>query len=166
MVRLLRIERAITWIAKSLTANRDANPTPEGVIDLILPNVDIFGTQRVGEMQFATVFGPLGQLEVFHTEVPEGFYRRYLAMEYANNDPLAQDLRGGMIIATSTGFPFAALKSDIAVPQNERLVLRNFTVPPRGRAAATASGVAAGARITISVLWIEVPVGEYLRGIV
>ncbi len=166
MVRLLRIERSITWIAKALTANRDANPTPEGVIDVILPNVDIFGTQRVDQMQFATVLGALGNIEAFHTTVPAGFYRRYLTMEYSNDDPVAQDLRGGMIVSTPTGFPFAALKSDVAVPQNTRLVLRNFTVPPGGRAAATAVAVGIGARLTLTLLWIEAPVGEYLRGIV
>ncbi len=166
MVRLLRIERSITWIAKALTANRDANPTPEGVLDVILPNVDIFGTQRVAEMQFATVLGFLGNVEAFHTTVPAGFYRRYFAMEYSNDDPVAQELRGGMILSTPAGFPFVALKADALIPQNQLVVLRNFTVPPLGRAAVSAIAINPAARLTLNLLWIEAPVGEYLRGIV
>ncbi len=169
MVRLLRIERAITWIAKSLTANRDANPTPEGVVDVILPNVDIFGTQRIPELQFAQIAGIPGGLEVSHTRVPDGFYRHYQTIEYFHDDPVVggRGLRGGVIVATPAGlFPFVALKADSGVVANEHQVLRNFTVGPASRAAARIDVIAPGARLDITLLWIEIPVGEYLTGIV
>ncbi len=168
MVRLLRIERAITWIAKSLTGNRDANPTPEGFLDVILPNVDIFGTQRIAEVQFETVDGPLGAIEVFHALVPIGFYRHYLSMEYEHNAVVPTLLTSGRIVTNPVipFFPYAMMQSEGVVGATVPGVIRNFVVPPNARAAARVTALGGGERITLNLLWVEVPVGEYLRGFV
>lgn len=166
MVRLLRIERTITWIAKALTANRDANPTPEGVIDVILPNVDIFGTQRIAEVEFETVLGTLGDIEVVHLPlVRDGFYRHYLSMEYEHNAATPTLLTSGRVVSVAAGFPYAMMQSEGVIGATVPGVIRNFIVPPNGGAAARVTALGGGERITLNVLWIEVPVGEYLRGI-
>lgn len=166
MARLLRIERAITWIARSLTANRDANPTPEGVINQILPTVDIFGMQRLAELQFEEVLGALGGIEITHGPVPVGFVRQYLSMEYRSDDLTAlRRLQAGRVVAVSTGFPFAGMRDEHPAPGGDKFGFRNFSVPPGGFAAVRANAMAAGARMVIRVLWMEFPVGEYLRTI-
>ena len=166
MARLLRIERAITWIARTLIANRDANPTPAGVIDQILPTIDTFGSQRAEEIQFETVQGALGGLEVFHDRVPDGSVRQYLSMEYDSDDsPTPRRIRPGRIVATAAGFPFAGMRDEHLAPRDEFFAIRNFTVGPGARAAVRANVMSGGARMTISVLWIETPLGEYVRSL-
>lgn len=168
MARLLRIERAITWIARALTANRDSNPTPAGVIDQILPNVDIFGSSRIEEIQFETVDGALGGIEVTHGPVAQGRVRQYLSMEYSTDDAgvgSPRRLRPGRVVAVSTGFPFVGFADEKVATAGEFFAVRNFTVPPGGFAAVTADAMSVGAVITLSLLWVETPVGEYLRSI-
>lgn len=165
MAKLLRIERAIQWIARTLVANRDANPNPEGVIDQILPVIDTFGSSRADQMQFATVSGALGLAEVFHGPVPVETVRQYLSMEFAHDDIVNQIIRPGRIIATATGFPFASLRDQESVAANERRTIRNFTIGPGDRAAARTNALGAGARLSLVLVWVDTPLGEYLRSI-
>ncbi len=165
MARLLRIERAIRWMAKVLTANRDALPFPTGITDQINPTIDLFGSQRMGEVQHATVLGGVGNVEAFHTEVPDDFVRFYLSLEFSHDDPISRRLRPGRIVRTAAGFPFAGMETEILAPTDDFFAVRNFTVGPLQRASVTANGMAAGAQMTITVLWIETPLGEYVRSI-
>lgn len=165
MARLLRIERAIRWMAKVLTANRDALPIPQGMTDQINPTIDVFGSQRMGEVQVATVLGGSGQIEVFHTRVPDDSIRQYLSMEFSSDDPTARRVRPGRIFVTDLGFPFAGMQDEVLATAGERFAVRNFTVPPRGRAGCQANAMAPGTQMTITVVWIETPLGEYLRSI-
>lgn len=165
---LLRIERAIGWIARALTANRDANPVPEGYLDFIFPTIEIFGSERADQMQVETVLGALGAIEISHSAVPDGFARLYQSIEYFHDDGgTNQHLMAGRIIPTDVGFPFAAMVSSILTPAIQHLAVRNFTVGPRQRAAVqTLSALGAGSRLSLQVVWIEFPVGEYVRTIV
>ena len=165
MARLLRIERAIRWMAKTLTANRDALPFPEGITNVINPTIDIFGSQRVAEQQIATVQGALAGIEVTHTRVPQDRIRYYLSIEYEHDDPVDRRIRPGRIIQVGALFPFAAFADDQLTVAGQNLAVRTFTVGPGAFAAVQANGMGAGARLTINVLWIEIPLGEYLRSI-
>ncbi len=165
MARLLRIERAIRWMAKVLTANRDALPFPDGITDQINPVIDVFGSQRMGELQFATVAGGAGNIEITHGPVPEESIRFYLSMEYSSDDPTARRLKPGRVIPTDTGFPFAAIRDDVLGTAGEFFTVRNFAVGPGAFAAAQVPAIALGAQLTITVVWIETPLGEYLRSI-
>ncbi len=162
---LLRIERAITWISRALTANRDGNPVPAGFIDFILPNVDIFGSQRMEEVEFATVVGTLGSVEEFHTTVPADRIRHYLSMSYTHDDPVPRFLVPGRIIPTATGFPFASFRDQVSMEPNINNAVRNIVVGPLHRIALRANAMAAGSRMSLSVLWMEMPIGEYTRGV-
>ncbi len=165
MARLLRIERAVRWMAKVLTANRDALPFPQGITDQINPVIDVFGSQRISELQVATVLGGSAQIEVFHTAVPEDRVRQYLSMEFSHDDPTARRVRAGRIFATDTGFPFAGMQDEVLATAGEFFAVRNFTVGPGSRAAARADAIAVGTQLTLTVSWIEAPLGEYLRSI-
>jgi len=165
MARLLRIERAIRWMAKALTANRDALPFPQGITDQINPVIDLFGSQRIAELQVATVLGGSGKIEVSHTTVPEDTVRQYLSMEFSSDDLTARRVRAGRIFRTATGFPFAGMQDEVLATAGSFFAVRNFTVGPGGRAAARANAVTAGAQLTITVVWLETPLGEYLRSI-
>ncbi len=168
MARLLRIERAIRWMAKVLTANRDALPFPQGLTDQINPVIDVFGSQRMSEIQVASVSQLAPGLEVFHTAVAEDRVRQYLSMEFSTDDAgvgSPRRIRPGRIFATDTGFPFAGMQDEVLAPAGEFFAVRNFTVGPGSRAAATINAITGGASQTITVAWIEVPLGEYLRSI-
>jgi len=168
MARLLRIERAIRWMAKTLTANRDALPFPVGMTDTLNPVIDVFGSQRMGEVQVATVQGDLGGLEVFHTRVPEDRIRFYLSMEFDSDDAgigAPRRVRAGRIFATAAGFPFAGMQDEVLATAGEFFAVRNFTVAPGAFAACRANAMGGAARMTITVVWIETPLGEYLRSI-
>ncbi len=166
MARLLRIERAIRWMAKTLTANRDALPFPQGITDQINPTIQVFGTQRMAEVQVATVQGALGALEVFHTAVPADNLRLYLSMHYTQDDVVDRSLLPGVIFQTAAGFPFAGNRDQLPVPPLINFAVRNVVVGPFGRIACTTNAMGGGARMSIVVAWIEMPVGEYTVGIV
>ncbi len=165
MARLLRIQRAIRWMAKTLTANRDALPFPTGITDQINPVIDIFGSQRMGELRFEIVEGDLAAIEVTHGAVESDTIRQYLSMQYESDDAAGVNLTAGRVVPTSTGFPFAAMQDQVVAPANQIFAVRNFTVGPGGFAAVQATAMAVGARMTITVLWIDTPLGEYLRSI-
>ncbi len=165
MARLLRIQRAIRWMAQTLTANRDALPFPEGLTDQINPVIDVFGSQRMGDIQFEIVLGDLAGVEVVHGPVPAARVRHYLSMQYESDDPAGVSLAAGRAVPTETGFPFAALQDQVVAPADQIFAVRNFTVGPGAFAAVQATAMAVGARMTLTVLWIETPPGEYLRSV-
>ncbi len=162
---LLRIERAISWMARALTANRDGNPVPAGIIDFILPNIDIFGTQRMEEVQFATVVGSNGSVEEFHTAVPSDTVRHYLSMSYVHDDPISRFLLPGRIIPTATGFPFATFRDQLEMPPNLNFAVRNVMLGPGQRIAIRSNAMAAGSKMSLTVAWFDMPSGEYTTGI-
>ncbi len=162
---LLRIERAISWMARALTANRDGNPVPAGFIDFILPNIDIFGTQRMEDVQVATVVGTLGSIEEFHSVVPATRVRHYLSMSYTHDDVVDRALVPGRIIPTATGFPFAPLRDQLDMEPNRNFAVRNVIVGPLHRIAVRANAMGGGARMSMTVAWFEMPIGEYTTGV-
>jgi len=162
---LLRIERAVSWIAKALVANRDGNPIPAGFIDFILPNIDIFGTQRMAEVQTATVTGTLGSLEEFHTVVPSDTVRHYLSMSYTHDDPINRFLLPGRIIPTAAGFPFAGFRDQDEMIANRNNAVRNVVLGPGHRIAVRANGMGGAARMSLVVAWFDMQTGEYTKGV-
>lgn len=163
MAKLLRIERAISWIARSLTANRDANPVPQGVIDQILPVVGIFGTQRLAEVNVATVQGGLGAIEVFHPGPDESNVRLYLSAQWSHDDAANRALIPGRIIPTSTGFPFAGFESEQIIGPLNFQAAREIWIGPLHRLAVQSDAMGAAARMILTVVWMEMPVGEVTR---
>ncbi len=165
MARLLRIERAIRWMAKTLTANRDPLPFPEGIINVVNPIIDVFGSQRIEEIQFEIVNAGLGEIQVVHGPVPIETVRQYLSMEYVHDDVVNRGLRAGRLIRTPTAVSFAGMRDEISVPAGQFLAVRNFTVGPTNFAAVETAAMGAGGRMAVIVTWIDTPTGEYLRSI-
>ncbi len=164
MARLLRIERAIRWMAKSLTANRDALPFPQGMTDQINPVIDIFGSQRIAEHQQERVNGQLGVVEVTHGPVPADRIRFYLSNSYEHDDPVARRILPGRVIPNDLGFPFAAMRDGLLTNANISFAVRDFIVGPGAFAAARANLMGGGSRMIMTVVWVEMPLGEYVRG--
>jgi len=154
--------RPLDWMATALKTFRE-RPLPASYETTAQPTFDLFGNAGIASMEFATVLGTLGNREAFHSVVPEGFYRFYQSMEYFHDDPVARELRGGLIFHSPTipAFPFVALVADQAVAADIPFVLRNFTVQPGARAAARVSpAINVASRITLNLLWVELRVGE------
>ncbi|MEE8538827.1 MAG: hypothetical protein V3S54_03350 [Woeseiaceae bacterium] len=156
--------RSLEWIATALRTFRE-KPLPSTYFTDVQPVFDLFGSARSSEMQFATFGSLLGGIELAHARVAAGRVRQYLSMEYSHDDLVNHVLRPGRVIDTATGFPFAAMRDGISVSDVEPLSIRNFTIGPGSRAAVQADAMGAGARLTLSLVWIEVPLGEYLQSI-
>ena len=152
-------------MATVLVAPRDALPIPEGMTDQVNPTIDVFGSQRMGEVQFETILGGSAVIEVTHGPVPDGSIRFYLSMEYSSDDPAAVRIKPGRVIPIDTGFPFAAIRDDVVGTPGSFFTVRNFTVGPGGFAAVQAAAMAVGTQLTVTFVWIETPLGEYLQSI-
>ncbi len=152
-------------MATTLTANRDALPFPVGITDQINPVIEIFGTQRMGEVRFETVLGALAGIEVVHSPVEPDEVRLYLSMSYTHDDPIARSLLPGRIIPTATGFPFAGFRDQETVPTNQNFAVRDIMLGPDHRIAARSNAMGIGARMAITVAWIEMPLGEYVTSV-
>lgn len=152
-------------MATTLTANRDALPFPEGITNQINPTIEIFGSQRIADQQIETVQGTLGVIEVTHGPVDQGTVRQYLSMEFEHDDPIDRRIRPGRIVPTAAGFPFAAFEDEQLTSVFEKLAVRNFTVGPGGFAAVQVNAIAVAARLVMTVVWIDMPLGEYVTSI-
>ena len=156
--------RAFPWVQRTL---RPIVPIvgPDVVADTLLPTFDVFGSQRMEEVQFEGILGPLGAFEATHSRVPAGFIRHYLCMQYSHDEPATvHELIPVLIVTTPAAtFPAVALKTRELVNQNSICAIRNVVVPPLGFIGARVDGtLGPGARLTLRVLWVEMPVGEYL----
>ncbi len=172
MAKLLRIERAVAWIARAFVANRDPNPTMAEVYDVISPTVDVFGSDRLGQVFIETILGGLGALEIVQlqaavgTPVQTALTRHYLSVEVTHDDPIDRQLRIGRIIPTAAGFPFGgATASAAALAAGFAIAARNLVLGPSHLMAARANGMGAGAQMTMTVVWMQYPPGEYLTGV-
>ncbi len=171
MTKLLRIERAVSWIARAFTANRDPNPTMEGIVDLVVPSVDVFGSDRLGEVLIETILGPLGGIEIVHLPGVIGsqqnaeLTRNYLSVEVFHDDPAARILRMGRIVPTVGGFPFGGFTASDFVAAGITVASRNIVLGPRQLMAAQANAMAAGSRMVMTVVWMQYPPGEYVTGV-
>ncbi len=171
MAKLLRITRAITWVARAFVANRDPNPNMAEVSDVIHPTVDVFGSDRLRETFIATTFGPLGGIEVVQLQgvvgdpVDTSLTRHYLSVDVFHDDPVTRLLRIGRIIPTAAGFPFGAAEANTALPAGFTTNVRNLVLGPGHLMACQANAMGAGARMVMTMIWMQYPPGEYLHGV-
>ncbi len=165
MARLLRIQRALTWLAKAFTADRDPLPIPTGYGDAIIPTVDIFGSSRAEQIRVFESGAGLGALEWSHSPSPPDRVRHYLSIEYWTDDGVGRRMRPGRILTASGAFPFSGFRDEITMSGNFKRSSRNITIGPNQRIAVQANLMGGGAQIFANVVWVEMPIGEYVRGI-
>ncbi len=159
--------RAFDWVAVALRSFRE-RPLPASYTTEAVPTFDLFSSSRINEVQFEEVLGTLGLTEVLSAQVADNKYRLYLSMAYSHSDPVTQSLQAIRVVRAGALFPQIALEDparDGLAPQNVIFTVRNFTVPPLGRAGAFAPALAVGARITLRSLFIDLDVGEAHSGI-
>ncbi len=170
MAKLLRITRAIKWIAQAFVANRDPNPNMAEVYDVVSPTVDVFGNERLREAQIETFLGALGGIEIVHqvgigSALDTSTTRHYLSIEVFHDDPVDRLIRQGRIVPTAGGFPFGGYTDQALLAAGITMAARNVVVAPRQLIAAQANAMAAAARMVMTVVWVEMPEGEYLTGV-
>lgn len=161
MSRELRIERHLRHLATSLEANRDQFPVPEAYLSLVVPTVDSFGTSRAPELVVEDEAGGVGNIEVQHGPVPAETVRFYLSAMVEHDDGAMHFLQLGRIIPTGATFPFVGIADARNVPATQSVAESRFYVPPGGFAAARVEAIGAGAQMTLRVLFVDLPVGEY-----
>lgn len=157
----VQILRQFQWVAPVLTTFRE-RPIPGAYVPRLSPTFDIFGTSRIGEIQFATVTGAVAQIEVLHTKVPADRWRHYHTMTWEHDDAVTQQvLIPGIVVTDTSGFPFVGIEGAVLTTEDRPRAIRNVVVPPLGfLGVQTLSVLGAAARMKIVVLWTEYPVGE------
>lgn len=158
------IRRAFEHVAITLDKKDAARQNLDAYWSGISPVVDVYGNARVAEMQYADVNGALGGVEATHTQVPEGFNRHYFAMQFSHDDAVARFLAPVIIVGTPTGFPAVALDDAQSVVSGQLRAIRNVVVPENGFIGARISVIGAGARIILRVVFVDMPIGEYIQG--
>lgn len=162
-----RFRRSFSWFREILNPISVGGP-PTISTDVLNPTMDAFGTNRYSEVRAVQVNGGFNIPEIFHTRVPQNRIRFYLSTEYWTNSPTVINLRLGRIITQSVGgpgFPFMGLRDEHQnVDVNQRFAFRNMLVPPLGWMALQASGTLNG-NLFMRVVWIEMPLGEYIHNV-
>jgi len=156
--------RPIEWMAIALRSFRE-RPLPASYATEVQPVFDVFGNASVEEVQFEEVLGALGDIEVTSSQVPVTDYRYYLSFSYQHDDAVAGTRRLQAVRVVSDGgvFPATAIANEEReglAPSGVFFAVRNVTVPPEGRIGARVEAIAAGARITLRSLFIDLPIGE------
>jgi hypothetical protein len=180
MVRELELQPPggqLLWVPSVLNV-QSSLPILNSMMSMVVPNVDVFGTERLANPGFAEVLGALGGVEVTHNApLSQGInaprIRIYVSMEYWHDDVVNRQLRAGRVLPESSGiFPFVALNDSVSVPGDtgagggdNRLAVRNVTVGPAMRIGVRADAMGAGARITLRVFFLEMQLGQYVRSI-
>ncbi len=160
--RLLTIVRSIRWMATSLVANRDQLPTPQGMWDTVSPTIDVFGTERYGNVQVERITDVLGSIEMVFSKVPPDTLRFYISMGYQHNDAgVSHGMAPGRIVPIPGLFPFLNFGDAEVTPSNQLRGVSNFYVPPDSFAAVRTIAMGAAARMFGTALFFDMPVGEY-----
>jgi len=155
----VRFLRPFEWLAVALRSFRE-RPLPSTYETSVQPVFDLFGNQRIEQVQYEQVNGTLALIEVLSAKVPADKYRFYLSMAYSHDDPTSRLAFAERQVSDGGTFPFAPLDDLEIQLTNHWRVVRNVTVPPEGRIGAQVNSLAVGARITLRSLFVELDVGE------
>lgn len=156
--------RPLEWISVVLRAFR-VKPLPASYLTEVRPTFDLFGNHRIDQVKFEEVLGTLGDTEVVSSKVPGTQYRYYLSFAFMHNDAAAPThvMQATRIISDGGAFPIAPMADPVrdgAAPANQFFAVRNVTVPPDARIGAQVEAIAAGSRITLRSIFLEIPIGE------
>ncbi len=166
------ILRPFRWLATVLQTFRE-RPLPGFYNPLINPTVDTFGTEILGQqIRFDSIQGTLAGLELLHTRVPADTVRQYLTLEWFHDD-LAGVLRNLSLIRvleTAGGFPQLRitptrfLDGDGGGADQQREARQMVVGMPDQFVGVSTTALGGGARLTLRMMWVDMPVGEYMVG--
>ncbi len=165
---MARIRRALDWIGRAFDT-QGPRRAPLDVEDQFQGTFDVFGSSRLGSLQvesfFGTQGGAPGALEVAHSVVPSGFWRFYFSMEVWHNNAVAQILALARIVPSAgpPAFPIARFTSEFAPGQDIRIAFTFQQFGPGSFLAAEGRNVAAATTVSMTVVWVELPLGESLH---
>ncbi len=154
--------RPFEWVARVFQSFRD-RPLPSTYKTEVQPVFDVFGTERVEQFIIETSIGALGGLEAVDSKVPGDRYRFYLSAQTFHTDATARHMWFQRVLPDpALGFPGLVFDSGsiFATPQLQQFGTRAITMPPEGRMSSRVGVIAAGARLFLTTLYIEYPIGE------
>lgn len=162
--------RAFDWVATALESFRE-RPLPGSYGTNIEPVFDVFGTSRVGEMQFESIDGGVGNIEALLSQVPAGRFRQYVSLAFQHDDAASAThvIQPVRVIDFQGSFPFCPLADPArsgAAPDGQWFTIRGVTCPPGGRVGALITGtLSAGTQIFLRSQFVEFRVGETFGGV-
>jgi len=154
--------RPFEWVATVFQSFRD-RPLPATYKTEVQPVFDIFGSERVGEYVIETGISGLGGLEAFDSKCPGDQYRFYLSAACFHSDSVVHTMWFNRIVPDPVlGFPaipFDAGPGFAFVPF-QQMTTRDATLPPDGRMSARSLTMGAGARMFLTTMYYQYPIGE------
>ncbi len=156
--------RAFDWISVAMRSFRE-KPIPSTYTTEAVPTFDLFGNERISEVQFEFLFGTLGGIELVGPVVPPDRSRFYLSMAFLHTDTIAvthslQAIRVLNVLGAFPQVPFQDPNRNGSALANFWYTARNFTAPPESFAGVSADAMGAAARLFVTSAFIEYPIGE------
>lgn len=155
--------RPFEWVATVFQSFRD-RPLPASYRTEVQPVFDIFGSAQIGNFVLSVTAGDLGGLEAFDSKVPGDRYRVYLSASTFHTDiGVTHHITFNRIIPfTGLGFPVAPFDSGsiFATPAFQTFATANYTLPPESRTSVQSITMGVGARLFLTTLFYELPIGE------
>jgi len=160
--------RPFEWVATALTSFRE-RPLPSSYSPTAQPTFDLFSSSRLREFQVERIVGGLGSIEVFSPRIATDKYRLYVSVSCVHDDGVDHQMLFGRAVPDPTlGFPFVVFGTSASlITAEETLAFQNVLIPPDNRmevVASLPSSMGAGARMTMTGLFIEFDVGEPSAG--
>jgi len=165
-----KFKKAITWIRKTLEIT-EKTTQPGTVSGTILPTIEALGWERLGERLVGTntgaanvnsVNGPVTPADVLRlvlhaqaiTDDPAIIQTMWLEVQFANNlvVGVTQGVVTPILLAAGEAIP-------VVLPRPLFLRERDFL-----RARAT-PGTGVGANLNLMMMFVDIPVGEYIPGV-
>lgn len=168
---VLPFKRSFPWMARAFDP---AYPSvgPKGLVDVIVPTLDVFGTERLADVQHEdiTYTSVGGVQEVASSKVPADRCRYIITAEWWHDNAGSNvATRPGIVVSAkppSPAFPFTALQDtstkpgDTAAIGTNHWAIRRVWIPPNGFFAIQTNIPGAGPHIFLRFIYVEVPIGE------
>ena len=158
--------RPLDWVATALRSFRE-RPLPGTYSTEAQPTFDLFGTAQLPDYTVEVVAGALGGLEVFGSRIPDNKWRQYLSVAVSHDDGAASHIMNFFrnLQDTLLGFPNLQFDTSLSLPAATFFTARNVSLPPTARIGAELAAIAAGARMTLRSVFLELDIGEPTGGV-
>ena len=164
-----KIKKAIVWIRKTLEIT-ERTTNPGTILGEIRPAIDILGWDRYSEIQ-SNVVALANTDRVSSSIVPIDFMLFYLAISGETNDAVNAFTHWLEIFHAASGNT-VAVTAPTTLPVSAATIIRVGGLPkpvlaPPGDSmrARTAPATAGGVTLTIRSLFIDLPLGEYMKSL-
>lgn len=155
--------RSFSWLHGAFPPSLGGSLLPKHLGEVANLTLDIFGTERFGDLLAEGLSGGVGVQEVAGAQVADGFIRfvPYAHSSTDNGTAINLQMVCRLVIGGTT-FNVAVQPLFSTVNGQRNPVERALYVPPLGRLAVMALTVPTGS-VFLQYYYVDLPLGEYVR---